>query len=230
MIKLAVIALLLQTFSLTSVAEMQRLHVELADKSSIASYLILPDEAGSRPLPLIVLMPPGSGEAALAFDLQSWLGEELAARGWAVAVPVSPNQKSFRGANSPLIPQLIDELQKDPRIKAGKVVLAGVSNGGISALEIASIVPDRVMAVVGVPAVISDRTNLDALADMPVYLRIGDQDEYMWMNRYAETRDSLLEAGAVLDADLMFMSPHMFAMDWENLDPFLAQIKLDSNL
>jgi dipeptidyl aminopeptidase/acylaminoacyl peptidase len=226
LIRFAVIALALTIFSSGSFADMQRLQVELADGSQVATYLILPDAQAATQHPLMILMPPGSGEAALAFDLQSWLGQEMAERGWAVAVPVSPNQKSFRGTNNAVILQLIDELQKKPRIKGGKVLLAGVSNGGISAIEIASMAPERVMAVLGVPAVISGRTKLSALEGMSIYLRIGDQDEYMWMNRYPETRDALLAAGAVLDADLVFMSPHMFSMDWENLDPFLAAVKL----
>jgi dipeptidyl aminopeptidase/acylaminoacyl peptidase len=230
LIRFAVIALALTIFSSGSFADMQRLQVELADGSQVATYLILPDAQAATQHPLMILMPPGSGEAALAFDLQSWLGQEMAERGWAVAVPVSPNQKSFRGTNNAVILQLIDELQKNPRIKGGKVLLAGVSNGGVSAIEIASMAPERVMAVLGVPAVISDRTKLSALEGMAIYLRIGDQDEYMWMNRYPETRDALLAAGAFLDADLVFMSPHMFSMDWENLDPFLAAVKLANDL
>lgn len=225
MIKAFPIGLLLALFSVASVANPERLEIALADSSTIMTYLLFPQEPAAEALPLMILMPPGSGEAALAFDLQSWLGAEIADQGWAVAVPVSPDQKSFRGANSSLIPQLIDELQKDPRIINSKVVLAGVSNGGISALEIASLTPDRVAAVIGVPAVVSNLTQLDALTGMPVYLRIGDQDELMWMNRFEETKDTLLAAGTVLNADLLFMSPHMFPMDWENLEPWLDAIR-----
>lgn len=225
MIKALPIGLILTIFSLSAFAKPERLEIELADSSTIMTYLLFPQEQTNTALPLIILMPPGSGEAALAYDLQSWLGEEMAQRGWAVAVPVSPDQKSFRGANNLLIPLLIDQLQKDPRILSGKVVLAGVSNGGISALEIAGTAPERVMGVVGVPALVSSQTKLDGLAALPVYLRIGDQDELMWMNRFEETKNTLIEAGAVVDADLLFMSPHMFTIDWENLDPWLQTIK-----
>ena len=210
MIKALPIGLILTIFSLSAFAKPERLEIELADSSTIMTYLLFPQEQTNTALPLIILMPPGSGEAALAYDLQSWLGEEMAQRGWAVAVPVSPDQKSFRGANNLL---------------SGKVVLAGVSNGGISALEIAGTAPERVMGVVGVPALVSSQTKLDGLAALPVYLRIGDQDELMWMNRFEETKNTLIEAGAVVDADLLFMSPHMFTIDWENLDPWLQTIK-----
>ncbi|MDX1491822.1 MAG: dienelactone hydrolase family protein [Pseudohongiellaceae bacterium] len=204
-------------------AQTEQLRVELADGKSIASFLLVPESA--TPAYLMVLMPPGDGSGALAYDVQASLGEEMRERGWAVSVPASPNNASFRNSNNALVIGLIDELQKDPRIATGKVILAGISNGGISAIEIASHYPDRVKAVLGVPAIVSSNTDLDALNGMPIYLRIGDQDEYMWMNRYDETKKQLEEAGVQLDADLLFMSPHTFGMDWENLDPWLSNIK-----
>jgi len=202
----------------------ERIEVALDDSRALGVYLLLPTAANTTPAPLLILMPGGSGEEALARDLQYWLGEEFQQRGWAVAIPVSPNQRSFRGANNTLVPLLINVLQQDKRIATGKVLLAGISNGGMSALEIASASPERFRGIVAVPALVPQGLAVNKLAGMPIYLRIGDQDEMTWMTRLDETTQTLRDGGALVDAGLVFMSPHMFQMEWETLDPWLEAL------
>lgn len=206
-------------------ASAERIAVTLTDDTELGVYLLMPTEDTHATAPLLVLMPGGSGEEALARDLHYWLGEELAQRGYVVAVPVSPNQRSFRGSNNALVPLLVNELQKNARIETGKTLLAGVSNGGMSALEIAAANPEFYSGVLAVPAIIPKGLNINALQGMPIYLRIGDQDEMSWMNRLEETAQSLRAAGAIVDADLVFMAPHMFSMEWDTLDPWLEALQ-----
>ncbi|MDP1931042.1 MAG: dienelactone hydrolase family protein [Gammaproteobacteria bacterium] len=210
---------------LASAANAERVEVTLSDNTTLSVYLLFPEGAKTSSHPLMILMPGGSGEEALARDLQSWLGVDLAERGWVVAVPVSPNNSSFRGNNNRYIPLLIDTLQKDERIASGKVMLAGISNGGMSALEIATAAPQAYLGVMAIPALIPRGLDLAPLAGMPVYLRIGDQDEMGWQDRLEETAAALTSAGALVNADLVFMSPHMFFMEWETLDPWLQDIR-----
>jgi dipeptidyl aminopeptidase/acylaminoacyl peptidase len=205
-------------------AQTERVEVTLPDASTLAVYRLLPSAPPAGGAPLVILMPGGSGDESLARDLHFWLGEELKERGWAVAVPVSPNGRSFRGSNNALIPQLISVLEKDERIADGRTLLAGISNGGMSALEIAARSPEDYRGVMAVPALIPERLEVSRLAGMPIYLRIGDQDEFSWMNRFEETRSALDQAGAIVDADLVFMAPHMFSMEWETLDPWLQSV------
>ncbi len=207
-------------------ATAERVEIPLSANTTLAVYMLFPEDRGQGDAhPLLILMPGGSGEDALARDVQSWLGADLAERGWAVAVPVSPNNRSFRGTNNRLIPMLIDTLQQDDRIAPGKVLLAGISNGGMSALEIAAHTPQAYLGVMAVPALIPRGLDLAPLEGMPVYLRIGDQDEMGWQDRLEETAAALTAGGAVVDADLVFMSPHMFFMEWETLDPWLQNLR-----
>ena len=215
-------ATLLVLYSQNNFAE--RIEVALGSSPALGVYLLLPNTANTVPAPLLILMPGGSGEEALARDLQYWLGAEFQQRGWAVAIPVSPNQRSFRGANNALVPQLIDKLQQDSRISGGKVLLAGISNGGMSALEIATTAPERFRGIVAVPAIVPRGLAVNSLAGMPIYLRIGDQDEMTWMTQLESTAQTLRDGGALVDADLVFMAPHMFQMEWETLDPWLEAL------
>ncbi len=198
--------------------------IPLADGRHLAVYLLMPPASEREKPPLVVMMPGGSGEDALARDLQYWLGEEFVQRGFAVVIPVSPNGRSFRGVNNALIPMLIDAMQETFQIGDDKPLLVGISNGGMSAVEIAAATPERFRGIVAVPALVPRGLDISALAGMPIYLRIGDQDEMSWSGRLEETADTLRAAGAQVDAGLVFMAPHMFQMEWETLDPWLAAL------
>ena len=141
-------------------------------------------------------------------------------------MPVSPNNRAFRGEeNNGKVEQLITELQKRENVADGKVLLAGISNGGMSALEIARRNPQNYSGVAAVPALATSVVDNRPLAGFPVYLRIGGADQLGWADRFGETVDALTEAGVDLDAAILDSAPHMFRMNWESLDAWLGKIK-----
>ncbi len=155
-----------------------------------------------------------------------WLGSGFSERGWMVAVPISPNNQAFRGeSNNEKVAQLIVELQKRDYIANGKVLLAGVSNGGASALEIARRNPRNYLGVAAIPALSRAGANNDMLKDFPVYLRIGGADQLGWADRFEETVASFESSGVDLDAAIIDGAPHMFRMDWQSLESWLEKIK-----
>ena len=200
--------------------------ITLQDGTVLNVFLVAPGNVANQESPLVILMGGGPGNASISQDASRWLGSGFAERGWMVAVPISPNNRSFRGGvNNALITDLIVELQKRENVAEGKVLLAGVSNGGMSALEIARRNPQRYLGVAAVPAISGADTDNDALRDFPVYLRIGGSDQLDWADRFDETVTSLTDAGAVLDADILDGAPHMFRMEWESLENWLSEIQ-----
>ena len=199
--------------------------ITLEDGSRLSVYIVQPAETFSEPAPLVILMGGGPGNASISRDTSIWLGGGFAERGWLVAVPVSPNNRAFRGGeNNQKVEQLIVELQKREEISDGKVLLAGISNGGMSALEIARRNPDNYMGVVAVPALATSVVDNRVLAGFPVYLRIGGADQLGWADRFDETARALTEAGVDLDAAILDSAPHMFRMNWESLDAWLQKV------
>ena len=199
--------------------------IKLADGSSLQVFMVRPSETTDEPSPLLVLMAGGPGNLSISRDTSMWLGTGFARRGWMVAVPVSPNNRAFRGAeNNRRIAQLIAALQARPDITEGKAMLAGISNGGMSALEIARRNPENYFGVVAVPAVSSSVFDNRTLDGFPVYLRIGGDDQLGWADRFDETVAVLTEAGVDLDAEILDGAPHMFRMDWESLDSWLLRV------
>ena len=199
--------------------------ITLEDGSRLSVYIVKPAETIAGPAPLVILMGGGPGNASISRDTSIWLGGGFAERGWMVAVPVSPNNRAFRGdENNEKVEQLIVELQKREEILNGKVLLAGISNGGMSALEIARRNPDNYMGVAAVPALATSVVDNRVLAGFPVYLRIGGADQLGWADRFDETAEALTEAGVDLDAAILDSAPHMFRMNWDSLEAWLAKI------
>lgn len=200
--------------------------ITLQDGTVLNVFIVEPGAESAGPHPLVILMGGGPGNASISQDTSRWLGSGFAERGWMVAVPISPNNRSFRGgANNALIAALIVELQKRDTIASGKVLLAGVSNGGMSALEIARRDPQNYFGVAAVPAISSAGTDNEALQGFPVYLRIGGADQLDWADRFDETVASLTDAGVILNADVLDGAPHMFRMEWETLGSWLQEIR-----
>lgn len=220
-INLLLVVLLLSVPLMSNAQE----RITLADGSVLNVFMVKPAATTDQPSPLLVLMGGGPGNASISRDTSVWLGGGFARRGWIVAVPISPNTQSFRGSdNNAKVAQLIVELQKRDDVAAGKVLLAGISNGGMSALEIARRNPQDYKGVVAVPALSTSVFDNKPLAGFPVYLRIGGADQLGWADRFDQTVETFTEAGVDLDAAILDSAPHMFQMQWESLDAWLAKI------
>ncbi len=225
-IKRMLIKILFILVCATPIVSQAQERIALADGSILNVFMVASVENIEEPRPLVILMGGGAGNVSISQDTSRWLGTGFAARGWMVAVPISPNNRSFRGSeNNQKISELIIELQKRDDIANGKVLLAGVSNGGMSALEIARRNPENYFGVAAIPAVSDANTKNSALAGFPVYLRIGGADQLGWADQFEETVASFSEAGVDLDADILGGAPHMFRMDWNTLEPWLAGVK-----
>jgi len=197
----------------------------LNDDSIIECYLAKPDRQDGE-LPLAIFMGGGSGDRLISYDVYRFYARELAALGWVVAVPISPDNTSFRGRNIGKIRELIAQLQNRADVKDSKTLLAGISAGGMSAIEIARRNPESYLGILAVPAVVDPDEDLQRLDGMPVYLRIGSADE-SWAFRFDETVMALRNAGVDLDADLLFGEPHMFGLDWDRLERWLQAYRPD---
>lgn len=200
--------------------------VTLDDGSTVKVFLFYPQNMGEGPWPLCVLMSGGTANEYIA-RAQFWLGNELANRGWVIAVPVSPDANSFFGKNGEKIPKVVDRLQEFNDIQKGKSLLVGVSNGGSSAIEIASRDPEKYYGVVAVPGIIKDNGVVGDLKGLPMYIRIGAKDYLRWNRQLPSMIERLEEAGAKVDAELVPDESHVVALDWDDLQPWLDSIQQD---
>ena len=198
--------------------------VTLRNSSKITVLTSDPGTASKDAGRLCMILPSGLGTEQVARAAMSNLGREFARRNWIVAVPVSPDGRSFFGRNGAMIPELIRVTRKDIGLGYGRTLLAGISNGGICALEIAGHHSGMFCGVIAVPGVLSGKQKLKQLNSMPVFLRIGTGDELKWNKAYPATVRRLKRAGAQLNAKLLPGTGHGISIDWKELDAWLAQI------
>lgn len=212
---------------LPGVSQARETLVQLDDGSSVKVFLFEPENHGTGPWPLAVLMSGGSANEYVARS-QFWLGRELARHGWMIAVPVSPTNMPFTGENGRKIPIVIKKLQNQHNILPGKALLVGVSTGGSSALELAAQQPDQYFGVIAVPGMLKDLSVIGDMQSLPVYLRIGEEDMFRW-NREMPGLVAALEAGgALVNASLVPRGKHIFRLDWNELEPWIDSVRQPS--
>lgn len=200
--------------------------INLDDGSSVKVFLFEPDNHGTGPWPLSILMAGGGGNEYVA-RAQFWLGQELANQGWLIAVPVSTGNLTFTGSGGHRIPEVIRHLQVHDRIRGNKALLMGVSTGGSTALELAAEQPDLYYGVVATPGMLKDLSLIGNMNQLPVYLRIGEQDSFRWNRSMPALVDALEAAGARVNARLVDNGKHIFRMNWDDLRPWLDALPIE---
>jgi len=193
--------------------------VLLSGGENIRVLFFEPMEAVSPPLAIMV---SGGYSNEFMARAQFWLGKELVDRGWAVAVPISPGGRDFFVDHAGEFPQLIRDLQDLHGLSHSKTLLVGVSSGGSAALEIAAVQPEHYMGVVATPGRITGESGLSHLDGLPVYLRIGEKDDFRWNREFQAVVARLKSAGASVNSALVPGAKHIFPVNWLDLEPWLA--------
>ncbi len=181
--------------------------VTLPDGTDLTYAIAVPD--GFRPdntYPLLLAFPPGSQDRAMVdAGLASYWEAEGAARGFIVVSPETPGGLFFRDA-ARHIPPLFDHLLTSFRVRDGRLDVAGVSNGGLSAFRAALDHPDQVRSltvVPGFPPAEQDFANLAALDGINVSLFVGAEDRG-WIDNARRVDAALRDLG---QEPLLFVAP-----------------------
>lgn len=195
----------------------------LIDGEMIKVLYFQPDGFNNE-TPLAVLLAGGSNNEFMA-RTQFWMGKEMVSRGWAIAIPISPEGRKYFIENAALFPDIISHVRETHRIQPAKTLLVGISSGGSAALAIAARNPDHYMGVIAAPGRIHNDVDLGALHGLPVYLRIGEKDDFRWNKEITDMIEHLERAGALVDAAVVPGARHTFPLNWEELESWLESVK-----
>ncbi len=194
----------------------------LGDGVSVRVLWFEPDNL-TNPPPLAILMTGGSNNEFMA-RAQFWLGKELVDRGWALAVPISDRGRKFFVDNSSLMLTVVKQLRELHSVDDQKALLVGISSGGSAALAIAAKAPEHYLGVIATPGRIWDETRFSAMEGLPIYLRIGEKDDFRWHRKLESNAALLMAAGAKVDAALVPNATHIFPLNWTELEVWLDQL------
>ena len=142
--------------------------------------VVLPDRYDpARAYPTILAFPPGGQDMRTVDNrLEANWRAEAERRGYVVVSPAAPDGNLFFEEGSRAFPAFIEQIFKDYKVQGGKLIVAGASNGGLSAFYIASKYPKYVRTLIGYPGLLEETTPeaVAALKPMCIYMHVGGDD------------------------------------------------------
>ena len=158
---------------------------------SVTYRVVLPtgyDPARTYPAVLVFAGGPQTLAGATRIVENDWRAE-AERRGYIVVSPASPDGRLFYEGAEEIIPAFLEQLRHDYRIE-NTLTIAGASNGGISAFQIATRYPQAFHAVIGYPGML-DRSAMPRaflLRTMCTFLHVGDRDAWWVANMQAQAK------------------------------------------
>lgn len=152
-------------------------------KGPALRYLLLQPPDTSKPGPLLLALPPGGQDEQMARAGQEKYWDELAKAGWTVLCPAAPPGRRFDASNDDALLALASDVAARVHPEHNALHLAGVSNGGISAVRLAVDHPDRFASLTLLPGAADTNfkpARLKALAKLPTLLFVGEKDADYW--------------------------------------------------
>lgn len=136
--------------------------------------------SGDGPRPVVVALPGGYGTTDLVLrSLDRFWSGEPARRGWWV-VALEGDASRYETIGSGVVAALFDWM-RERGLDLDRVVLAGVSNGGLGMFWLAAAAPGRFAGLLGLPGrFVGTASEAALLRGLPVHLVVGAEDG-SWM-------------------------------------------------
>jgi poly(3-hydroxybutyrate) depolymerase len=135
---------------------------------------------------------------------------EAEKRGYIVVALAAPDGQLYFEDGARIFPELLEIILADYKIEGGKFHIAGVSNGGISALHIAAANPQYFLSVTAFPGFMWEATpaKLQAISKMCVFMYVGENDRYRWHDEMMREVEFLRAQGSVARYTVEEGQPH----------------------
>jgi len=135
---------------------------------------------------------------------------EAEKRGYIVIAPAAPEGDLFFERGARIFPDFLKMVLADYKIQDGKFHIAGPSNGGIAAFHVAAANPQYFLSVTAFPGYMwqPSTAKLQAIANMCVFMYVGERDEYMWHGEMQQEAEFLRSRGTVARYTVEKGQPH----------------------
>ena len=120
---------------------------------------------------------------------------EAERRGYIIVSPATPDGSLFFEAADRIFPSFLEMILRDYKV-AGKMHIAGLSNGGVSAFHVAARYPQYFSTLTGFPGLLdgSDVQLAQAIKPMCIFMHVGDRDA-SWRSAMEEQSKQLAAKG-----------------------------------
>jgi dipeptidyl aminopeptidase/acylaminoacyl peptidase len=183
----------------------------MADGTPLQYGVMLPNNfVEGEMYPVLLAFPPGPQTKAMVEAGMGYWGAEGQARGWVIVSPIAPGGTLFFQGSEQYLPEFVQRIEAIYPPEGGKLHVAGVSNGGISAFRIAIMMPEKfasITAVLGFPQT-SDFDKLDTLTNIPITMYVGENDT-SWVERMTATEAELQRLGGQVSLTIVPNEGHV---------------------
>jgi len=149
----------------------------------------------ARAYPAVLVFGGGPQTQRMArTEAERWRSE-AERRGYIIVSPATPDGSLFFDAAARIFPAFIEMIVHDYKV-AGKLHIAGISNGGISAFHIAARYPQYFSTLTGYPGLLDgpDAQLGEAIKPMCIFTHVGDRDTG-WRSAMEEQSKALAAKG-----------------------------------
>jgi poly(3-hydroxybutyrate) depolymerase len=131
-------------------------------------------------------------------------------RGYIVVALAAPDGQLYFEDGARIFPEFLEIILADYKIEGGKLHIAGVSNGGISALHVAAANPQYFLSVTAFPGFMWEATpaKLQAISKICVFMYVGENDRYRWHDEMMREVEFLRAQGSVARYTVEEGQPH----------------------
>lgn len=178
-------------------------HAETIRKSgtfagtTVTYQVVLPNGYDpAKAYPTVLVFPGGPQTLRLTTAaLENDWRKEAERRGYIVISPATPDGSLFFERADRIFPAFLEMIVRDYKV-AGKLHVAGLSNGGLSAFHVASLYPQYFSTVTGYPGLLdgADERRAQAVKSMCLFMHVGDRDTG-WRSGMQEQAQSLRARG-----------------------------------
>jgi poly(3-hydroxybutyrate) depolymerase len=167
--------------------------------STVHYKLILPDGYDpAKTYPAVISLAGGAqtGSDGAARRMRA----EAEKRGYIVFAPAAPANHLYLWVGEEIFPEFFQMALSEYRIEDNRFHIAGSSNGGIAAMEIAAAHPQYFKSVTTYPGYLEEprEPKLRALSKMCVNLYVGELDDEVWHTENKREAEALASLGAVV--------------------------------
>ncbi len=204
--------------SSTTLAVSESVSISFGQDKTVNVKTILPDNyTADTTWPVVFTLPPGDGSGAMVDrNLELYWDTAPKIRGYVVIAPQVFGPDLADDA-ADMLPAIFAWMDENISYDAGRVILAGASNGGRGVILAALAEPTRFRAIIAMPGEFPSETEqLSTLATKPVWLLVGENDT-TW-REFADTlKASLDEAGAITELSIEADQGHIMTIDQDRL-------------
>jgi predicted peptidase len=180
--------------------------------TSVQYKIVLPDGYDPAKTYPAVLVMGGGPQTMNTVDrtLERNFRAEAERRGYIVVAPAAPDGQLFFQGGERIFPEFLEMIASSYNVVDGKFHVAGPSNGGIAALHVAAAHPRYFLSATAFPGYLwrPSEDKLRALANVCVFMYIGENDEYRWHDEMRREVEFLRALGTVARYTVEKSQPH----------------------